>query len=138
MSHANFYDCESERTYALSAKGEFVRLRQTKRPGDNVRWITATDLGKYGGIPDDRAVMAVQSRDGKYTFGSVNKSTAATFSQNGNPWINCLHSDSIQKMESKQKVAWRQRFYFLEGGLDDLSNRIKKDVSEGVFDISPE
>jgi hypothetical protein len=137
MSHANFYDPESERTYALSAQGEFVRLREAKRPGANVRWISATELGKYGGIPDDRAVMAVESRDGKYTFGSVNKSTAATFSQTGNLWINCLHSDGIQKMEPKQKVTWRQRFYFLEGGLNDLSSRIKKDVSDGVFDISP-
>ncbi len=136
MSHANFYDCESERTYALSGNGDFVRLREANRPGVNVRWISATELGEYGGLPKDRAVMAVESRDGKYTFGSVNKSTAATFNQTGNMWINCLHCDGIQQMEPKQTVGWRQRFYFLEGGLEDLSERIEKDVSRGDFDVS--
>jgi formylglycine-generating enzyme required for sulfatase activity len=136
-SHPYFYDCELLRTYQVTGSGDFVPLRQIPRRGPCVRWITGTDLARHGGEPN-RGVMAVLSRDHRWTFASVRIEAADDFNVIGNPWLSCLHTDARVLVDPRSQRVTRQRLYFIRGGLKELRRRIEKDVKQGDFKASTE
>ena len=127
-SHPFFYDCEMLRTYQLTGGGAFEALRRTPRTGDCVRWIAASDFSGHGGEPR-AGVMAVASRDGRWTFASarIEPDAADSIEVIGNPWLNCLHTDAPVTVPPTGTRTTTQRLYFLAGGLDDLMARINRD-----------
>jgi formylglycine-generating enzyme required for sulfatase activity len=136
-SHPYFYDCEMLRTYQLTGSGEFVPLRQLPRRGPCVRWIAGSDLTGYGGEPS-RGVMAVLSRDRRWTFASVRIEASDDFNVIGNPWLSCLHTDARVLVGPRSKRVTRQRLYFIQGGLKELKRRLEQDVKQGDFKASTE
>lgn len=121
-----FYDCEMVRTYQWTRNAGFVPLRQIPRPGDCVRWIEPSDSTRYGG-PANPGTMAVVSRDGNWTFASVRPETEASFTIEGNTWLNCLHTDAPVMVNARSSRTTRQRLYFLRGDLKTLQSRLQQD-----------
>jgi sulfatase modifying factor 1 len=131
-SHPYFYDCELLRTYQLTASGDFVSLRQLPRRGPCVHWIAGSDLSQHGGEPS-QGVMAVLSRDHRWTLASVRVEETDGFNVIGNPWLSCLHTDAPVRVPPGSPRVIRQRLYLIRGGLNDLKRRIRRDVEQGIF-----
>ena len=127
QGHPLFYDLEQRRTYALTAAGTFVPMRRLSRGGDCVRWITGPNQAELGA--DRRwALLAVVSRDGQWVVASA-RAQGKDFSVATNTLFTCLHTDSTLDVPPGQKVATRQRFYFLKGTLGDLLKRFRADFA---------
>jgi hypothetical protein len=122
-----FYDCEQLRTYVLSAGGEFVPARRLARGNRRVRWITrlsGADLGQ-----DPRwAVLAVVSRDQRQVIAAGRADPATGFGLGTNTLFTCLHADSSVPVAAGQETTTREVFWFLEGTLDTLRDRIAREV----------
>jgi hypothetical protein len=129
-SHPAFYDCEMLRTYQLTGRGAFEALRRTPRVGKCVRWIAASDFSRRGGDPP-AGVMAVVSRDGRWTFASarVEQDPADPPEVIGNPWLNCVHTDTPVAVPPGAARVTTQRVYFAAGGLDVLARRLECDFA---------
>lgn len=127
-SHSLFYDCEMLRTYQLTGGGVLETLRRMPRTGDCVRWIAASDFSHHGGEPR-AGVMAVISRDGRWTFASarVEHNPADPAEMIGNPWLNCVHTDVPVSVPAGGSRTTTQRLYFVAGGLDVLAGRLERD-----------
>ncbi|MBN2139248.1 MAG: SUMF1/EgtB/PvdO family nonheme iron enzyme [Sedimentisphaerales bacterium] len=127
QEHPMFYDCEQLRTYALSAEGEFVAMRHLSRGGNCVRWITGPSASELGaGL--QWSVLAVVSRDGQRVIATGRGRPGIDFSIATNTLFTCLHTDSTVRIEPVQQASTRQFFWFVEGGLDDLLERIGGDL----------
>ena len=128
QSHPMFYDCEQLRTYALNAKGTFIPMRGVSRRGNCVRWITGGSTEELGGnLP--WAVLAVVSRDGRRIIATGRAGGGSGFSVTTNTMFTCLHTDSTVQVPSSQELTTRQFFWFLEGTLDDLLVRARRDLA---------
>jgi hypothetical protein len=129
-SHPLFYDCEMVRTYQLTGAGTLEALRQTPRVGSCVRWIAASDFSRRGGAPP-AGVMAVTSRDGGLTFASVRAEPdpAEPTEVIGNPWLNCVHTDTPVAVPAGGARTTLQRLYLIAGGLDALARRLERDFA---------
>ena len=127
-SHPLFYDGEMLRTYQLTGGGVLETLRRMPRTGDCVRWIAASDFSHHGGEPR-AGVMAVISRDGRWTFASarVEHNPADPAEVIGNRWLNCVHTDVPVSVPAGGSRATTQRLYFVAGGLDVLAGRLERD-----------
>jgi len=53
------------------------------------------------------------------------------FSVVTNTLFTCLHADSSIEVPAHGQATTRQVFWFLEGGLDDLSKRWRRDLESG-------
>lgn len=136
-SHPLFYDCEALRTVQLTGSGAFVPLRQTPRLRDCIRWIAPSDFGPFGGPPAD-GIMAVESRDRRWTFASVRAEPdpadpAEGAELVGNPWLTCVHTDVPVRVPAAGARTTRQRLYLLRGGLEALRRRVQRDRDRGDF-----
>jgi len=121
-----FYDCEQLRTYALNSAGEFVPMRRLSRGGNCVRWITgarADELGKN----QRWALLAVVSRDGRRVI-ATGRVGGDGLSVATNTLFTCLHTDSTVQVPANQQTTTRQVFWFLEGSLEDLLTRYRRDL----------
>ncbi len=127
QAHPMFYDCEQLRTYVLTADGKFMPMRRFSRGGNCVRWITGP-TAKELGEPLRWAVLAVVSRDGRRIIATGRAGNAAAFSIATNTLFTCLHTDSTVQVEPAGKTTTRQFFWFLEGSLDDLHTRCRRDL----------
>jgi formylglycine-generating enzyme required for sulfatase activity len=127
QNHPMFYDCEQFRTYALAADGKFIPMRRLSRRGECIRWITgpaSTELGS----PQRWAVLAVVSRDGRRIIATGRAGNASRFSTSTNTLFTCLHTNSTVRVEAGGKLTTRQFFWFLDGTLDDLLKRCRRDL----------
>lgn len=127
QSHPMFYDCEQLRTYVLTADGRFTPMRRLSRGGDCIRWITGP-TGKELGEPLRWAILAVVSRDGRRIVATGRAGDATSFSVATNAMFTCLHTDSTVRVQANGKTTTRQFFWFLEGTLDDLLPRCRRDL----------
>ncbi len=127
QSHPMFYDCEQLRTYVLTADGTFAPMRQFSRSGNCVRWITGPTARELG-EPLRWSVLAVVSRDGRRIIATGRAGHATAFSVATNTLFTCLHTDSTVQVEPAGKTTTRQFFWFLEGTLDDLAARCRRDL----------
>jgi formylglycine-generating enzyme required for sulfatase activity len=129
QSHPMFYDCEQLRTYVLNAKGDFLPMRRVSRRGNCVRWITGGSTEELGGnLP--WAILAVVSRDGRRIIATGRAGVGSGFSVATNTMFTCLHTDSTVQVPSNQPKTTRQYCWFLEGTLDDLSTRVRRDLTQ--------
>jgi len=121
-----FYDCEQLRSYALNSAGEFVLMRRLSRGGNCVRWITGARASELG--ENQRwALLAVVSRDGRRVVASGRVGSDG-LSVATNTLFTCLHTDSTVKVPPNHETTTRQAFWFLEGSLDDLLTRFRRDL----------
>ena len=128
QGHPMFYDCEQLRTYVMDTKGEFVPMRRLSRPGRCVRWITGPRANELG--EDLRwAVLAVTSRDGRRMIATGRAGNGSGFSVATNTLATCLHADSAVRVPPREQNTTRQFFWFLEGTLDELSARVRRDFT---------
>jgi hypothetical protein len=127
QSHPMFYDCEQLRTFALSGERQFVPARQLARGGDCVRWITGLAGNELGEEPR-WALLAVASRDGRRVIATGRAGEDAGFSVATNTLFTCLHTDSLCRIPPKQQATTRQLFWFIDGTLDDLVDRFRRDL----------
>lgn len=129
QSHPMFYDCEQLRTFVLSGEREFVPVRRLARGGDCVRWITGLAGDELG---EDRrwALLAVVSRDGDRVIATGRVGEDAGFSVATNTLFTCLHTDSVRQVPPRQQTTTRQLFWFLDGTLDDLLSRFRRDFDD--------
>ncbi|MFC1717004.1 formylglycine-generating enzyme family protein, partial [Candidatus Poribacteria bacterium] len=127
--HPLFYDCEGLRTYALTKDNMFVLLREFKRPGECVRWITGSVGAELEGLR--WAMLAVLSQDGKWIIGCARADRDGSFSVSCNTCFTCLHADSSYPVDESRSS--RLRMYFLKGGLDDLLARFDSDIRQDLF-----
>jgi hypothetical protein len=116
----------------MTASGDFVSLRRLPRQGPCVHWIAASDLSQHGGEPS-QGVMAMLSRDHRWTLASVRIEETDGFNVIGNPWLSCLHTDAPVRVPPGSPRVIRQRLYLIRGGLNDLKRRIRRDVEQGSF-----
>ncbi|MHC4402342.1 MAG: formylglycine-generating enzyme family protein, partial [Planctomycetota bacterium] len=130
QGHPMFYDCEQLRTHAMTASGRFVPVRRLARGGDCVRWITGlagNDLGQ-----DRRwALLAVVSRDGRRVIATGRAGEGAGFSVATNTLFTCLHTDSTIEVPPAGQATTRQLFWLVDGTLDDLPDRLRRDFDRG-------
>lgn len=127
QSHPQFYDCEQLRTYALDGSGKFVLLRRLSRSGDCVRWITGPSLKELGDhVP--YAVLAVVSRDGQSIIASGRAGENAGFSVATNAIFTCLHTDATTQVPAAGQATTQQFFWFLDGSLEVLRERVSRDL----------
>lgn len=130
QSHPMFYDCEQIRTFALNSQGTFVPMRRLSRGGECVRWIAGASPSELGnGL--QWAVLAVVSRDGQRLIATGREGKGSNFSAMTNTLFTCLHADSSIEVPAHGQATTRQVFWFLEGGLDDLSKRWRRDLESG-------
>jgi hypothetical protein len=125
---AMFYDCEQLRTYASTASGQFVPVRRLARGSSRVRWITRLGGAELGGDPR-WAVLAVLSRDKQHVIAAGRADRGAGFSLGTNTLFTCLHTDSAVPVAAGQQVTTREIFWFLDGTLDELRTRIRRDFA---------
>jgi len=123
-----FYDCEQLRTYALSTEGEFVPARRLGRGGARVRWITRLAGDDLGQDPHS-AVLAVVSRDQRQVIVAGRAGPATRFTLATNTLFTCLHADSSVPLAAGQQATTRELFWFLEGTLDTLRDRISREFA---------
>lgn len=128
QTHPMFYDCEQLRTYVLTADGRFTPLRRLSRGGNCVRWITGP-TGRELGEPLRWAVLAVVSRDGRRVIATGRADNAVGFSIATNAMFTCLHTDSTVRVQPRGRTTTRQFLWFLEGTLDDLLPRSRRDLA---------
>lgn len=129
QSHPMFYDCEQLRTYALTASGEFEPVRRLARGGDCVRWITGLACKESGDAPR-WALLAVVSRDNRRVVATGRTGQGTGFSVSTNTLFTCLHTDSVCRVSPRQQATTRQRFWFIDGTLDDLLDRFRRDSDD--------
>jgi len=127
QNHPMFYDCEQLRTYVLTADGKSTPMRRLSRGGDCVRWITGP-TGQELGEPLRWAILAVVSRDGRSVIATGRAGNATSFSIATNAMFTCLHTDSTVQVEARENTTTRQFFWFLDGTLDDLLKRCRRDL----------
>jgi len=127
QGHPRFYDCEQLRTYALDDKGEFVPVRRLSRGGDCVRWITGPGAGELGQARP-WTLLAVVARDGRGVIATGRAGAGSGFSVATNTLFTCLHADSSIEVPPRGQATTRQVFWFLEGKLDDLGKRWRRDL----------
>jgi formylglycine-generating enzyme required for sulfatase activity len=123
-----FYDPEQLRTYALGAGGEFVPVRRLSRGNTCVRWITRLGGADLGRDPR-RAVLAVVSRDQQHVIAAGRSDPATGFTLGTNTLFTCLHVDSSVPVAAGQQATTREVFWFLEGTLDTLRDRIAREFA---------
>ena len=127
QNHPMFYDCEQLRTHVLTAKGAFVPMRRLSRGGDCVRWITGPTGTELGENPR-RALLAVVSRDSRRVIATGRAGEGSGFSVATNALFTCLHTDSTVEVPPSGQATTRQLFWFLEGTIDDLLVRCRRDL----------
>jgi hypothetical protein len=127
QSHPMFYDSEQLRTFALGADGKWIPMRRVMRGGDCVRWITGSSAGELGASPT-QALLAVVSRDGRWVIATGRGTPGGAFSASTNATFTCLHTDSTVEVPPQDRTTTRQFFWFLEGGLDELLVRFRRDL----------
>ncbi len=127
QGHPMLYDCEHLRTFALDRRGVFVPARRLSRGGDCVRWITGPKASELG--EDSRwTLLAVVSRDGRRVIASGRAGQGSGFSAATNALFTCLHTDSSVEVPARGRATTRQILWFLEGRLDDLAKRWRRDL----------
>jgi hypothetical protein len=129
QGHPMFYDCEQLRTFVLSGERQFLPARRLARGSDCVRWITGlagSDLGQ-----DPRwALLAVVSHDGHRVIATARGGGGAGFSVATNTLFTCLHTDSLCRVPPQEQATTRQLFWFIDGTLDDLVDRFRRDFDD--------
>lgn len=121
---------EQLRTFAINSRGAFVPMRRLSRGGDCVRWIAGASPSELGGGLQ-WAILAVVSRDGRRLIASGRGGKGTNFSATTNTLFTCLHTDSSIDVPARGQATTRQVFWFLEGGLEDLSKRWRRDLGSG-------
>ncbi len=129
QGHPMFYDCEQLRTYVLSGERQFVPARRLARGGDCVRWITGLAGNELGENPR-WALLAVVSRDGRRVIATGRAGEGAGFSVATNTLFTCLHADATIEVPPRQQATTRQLFWFLDGTLDDVLNRSRREFDD--------
>ncbi len=128
QAHPMFYDCEQLRTYVLAGDGKFVPMRRLSRGGDCVRWITGPSTKELGeGLP--AVLLAVVSRDGRRVIATGRGAGGSGFSVATNTLFTCLHTDSAVEVGPGKQATTRQLFWFLEGTLEDLLGRARRELT---------
>ena len=128
QGHPMFYDSEQLRTYALGADGRFLPMRRVMRGGDCVRWITGSSAGELGRAPTG-SLLAVVSRDGRRII-ATGRGAGTGFSAATNTMFTCLHADSTVDVGPRARTTTRQIFWVLDGTLEDLAQRFRREFSE--------
>ncbi len=127
QGHPMFYDCEQLRTFAMNSQGTFLPMRRLSRGGDCVRWITGANPSEFGdGL--QWALLAVVSRDGRRLIATGRTGKGSGFSASTNTLFTCLHTDSSIDVPARGQATTRQVLWFLEGGLEDFSERWRGDL----------
>ena len=135
-----FADPDLTRTF-LHADGKWVKMSDTDR-GVNDRALTHYPVqggpevkvpppwGK-GGVTADADVVAVLSADGKYLF-AVSWPQARSILSNAH--IPCIHADPLLPFgEAGRRVYIRGKLYLMEGTLDDLYQRVERDILRKIL-----
>ncbi|MHB0960378.1 MAG: hypothetical protein ACYC0X_08830 [Pirellulaceae bacterium] len=130
-----FADPTLTRTY-LHSGGAWVRMADTDRGGqdpalthypvtDGPDVVVPAPWGK-GGVIADADVVAVVSADEKYVFAVAWPQARSILS---NAHIPCIHADPVLPFgEAGRRVYVRGKLYLLEGNLDDLYQRVARDI----------
>ena len=69
------------------------------------------------------------SRDGRRIIATGRAGEGSAFSVATNTLFTCLHTDSTVEVPPTEQKTTRQFFWFLEGTLDELSARVRRDLT---------
>ena len=130
-----FADPALTRTY-LHSGGKWVKMADTDRGGQDPALTHYPVLGGpdiqvpapwgKGGVIADADVVAVVSADGKYVFAVAWPQARSILS---NAHIPCIHADPLLPFgDAGRRVYVRGKLYLLEGNLDDLYQRVERDI----------
>jgi hypothetical protein len=130
-----FADPALTRTY-LHSGGAWVRMADTDRGGQDPALTHYPVMGgpdiqvpaPWGksGVIADADVVAVASADGKYVFAVAWPQARSILS---NASIPCIHADPVLPFSDEgRRVYVRGKLYLLEGSLDDLYQRVARDI----------
>ncbi len=139
-----FADNKLTRTWIHTA-GRWKRMADTDRGGGRrelchypvVGGPKITDAGQWGGSSEtaDIGVAAVTSKNGKYVFAIAWPRTRSLLS---NADIPCAHADpTAWNCPPGRRAHLRGKLYLMEGTLDDLLARVRRDIPPQVAPWPP-
>ena len=131
-----FDDPSLEHTW-IHANGDWVKLSDTDRGAGDPGFChypvegapalgTLPEPWGVGGVTADADVVAVTSPDGKYVFAIAWPQARSILS---NAKLPCVHADPILPQAApRRRVHQRGKVYLMEGSLNDLYARVKREV----------
>jgi hypothetical protein len=108
-----------------------VPARRLSRGNSRVRWITRVGGEDLARDRDPRrAVLAVVSRDQQHVIAAGRADDPSTgFTPGTNTLFTCLHVDSSVPVAAGQQTTTREVFWFIEGNLDTLRDRMAREFA---------
>ena len=106
------------------------------RPGRDTSAQMAAARGiseLYEAIPADNPLMVCVSRDGDRSVGTASDDYHYLFHNRANPHLWCMHSQQspVAVLGAGETASFRQKVYFVEGGLSACVSAYEADPMEG-------
>jgi hypothetical protein len=85
----------------------------------------------------DHPLMVCVSKDGARCIGTASENYQCVFHNQGHHF-GCIHShpEAVPSVAPGETVVFRQKFYFVEGGLRDCVARFEEDFRDGRFRVA--